>query len=203
MKRTVVTMAMSGYVKTCVTVSVCALWILGVPGCSEQATQPEQEEIFFDQPFPVRFHSGEWSFFIGIAGVLGEPAIAYMKLYAKRANGVEKIMRPSDMNKLTGIEIKTKDEAVAFLRVFSRENLYPIFDEPRAIERAPDECEVLPIEDGFVVKRKLLLSSLVMDKGHPVVVFEEKVSFNGKYALLATNLVEYVPYEQYPFPIIL
>ncbi|MDD2600844.1 MAG: hypothetical protein PHO37_16750 [Kiritimatiellae bacterium] len=172
-------------------------------GCSKQKINNTQEEILFDQPVPVRFGTGRWTLFIGFQGVVGEPIVVYMKLFAKNERTTEKIKKPEDMNKLTGLSIRNSDEAISFLRLFTSHTSYVMFDEPRAIEQHPDAVRVVQQDNGFVVTRELLMASSEEPHGYPVLEFQEKVTFDGKYELLSKKSVTFVPFEKYPFPIIL
>jgi len=175
-----------------------------IVGCfNHDNNEGASSKVLFEQPMPVGFETSGWSFFLGYDEIVGEPTIIYMKLYAKKGKFVEKISRPCDMNKLDGIVIKTSDEAVLFLRLFTTTNLYSIFDEPRAIEQQPESIKVIRQENGFEVVRKLIMALPEKPHGYPVFEFHEEVTFDGKYRFISKKHLAYLPFDTFPFPIIL
>jgi hypothetical protein len=175
-----------------------------VLGCSNQDNSKEMHnKILFEQPVSVNFETSKWSFFLGYEEMAKEPIIIYMKLYAKKGRLIEKILKPCDINKLDGIKIENSDEAIWFLRLFTNENFFPIFDEPRAIELQPESIKIVNQENGFLVIRKLIMALPEKPKGYPVFEFHEEITFDGKYRFVSKKLLDYVPFDKYPFPIIL
>lgn len=183
--------------------TLVAVTVLSFAGCSRQEAGIDANRVMFFQPVPVEFETGEWSFFVGADDVVGEPVVSFMRLYASNGVIVEKIAKPDDMNKLRGLSVRSKNEAVSFLRLFTRDSCYAMFDEPCAIEQSPDLVTVISEADGFLVSRNLLMSSLDRQHGYPVYEFREKVMFDGKYVFLSKKLLRHVPYERHPFPVIM
>jgi len=172
-------------------------------GCSDKNNDEAGcGKILFEQPMPVGFETADWSFFMGSYEIVGEPMILYMKLFAKKREKIVKLLTPCDMNKLTGVAIKNCDEAILFLRLFTNDKYYFIFDEPHAIEQQPESVIIIHQDNGFLVTRKLTVASPQKPHGYPVFEFQEKVTFDGKYKLISKKMLNYVPFDKYPFPVI-
>lgn len=189
--------------KYCGLTILVAMALLVSGGCSKPRPGVVTNGIMFYQPVPVKFETGKWTFFVGTEDEVGYPIIVYLKFYVHDGKSVQRIAKPEDMNKINGLSIKTQDEAISYLRLFTRDSMFVMFDEPYAIEQSPDSASVVSDEDGFVVTRRLTLTALDNPHGYPVFEFREKVTSDGKYTCLSKKLVEHVPYEKYPFPIIL
>jgi hypothetical protein len=175
--------------------------------------------VLEDRPVLLSQLADGWRLFKGYevnadGPVVGAPAEAFLKLIALRQGRARVIRTPSDLEGL--VTIKTTDDALAFVRLFTAYDSFYLFDGDGFMEVVPTDNgdlgfgelprpvflrlglylpRVRRVTDGFIVDR-CLACDMGGAKG-AIYAVEERVSFKGRYAagrkLLATDVEIFLP----------
>jgi hypothetical protein len=173
---------------------ICSLFVLA--GCTglkphRLTTQDVYERrALVDAPF----HLGQWRLLLGMEmnGIVGDPIEAFTHMYAERDGCFMRIDRPADFERLSGICIRTPDEALALVRIFTDNQTYLYFSRPRAVEYPEGNATVRSVPDGYFVSRNLLYLKRA-HRGFHVRQVQEFVSPNGAYSRRRGSLIAILP----------
>src|SRR5439155_26845333 len=88
------------------------------------------------------FELGGWRLLLGTEGTIGDPVEAFTHLYAEKGGSFLRIDDPTDLNRVSGIRVRTPSEALALVRLFTSMDTYHYFRRPCAIEYPPDSAVV-------------------------------------------------------------
>jgi hypothetical protein len=179
-----------------------ALGSICVMGCASNRSTESPDDIWTYEVIQVAFETNGWRLFFGARGEVGEPIEAFLHLYAQRDGDIVVIDGPQDMTKLKGLSVRSKVAALSYVRLFTQAETFMLFSFPNAIERNEDAAEVTAQDGAFLVVRRLVFAEEVEGKGHPLVAVKERVTFDGKYTLVAKDVVDYLSSEAADFPVL-
>lgn len=168
-------------------------------GCSDDLPSNETTAIWSYKDVRVDFETGGWQFFWGVKGEVGEPIESFLHLYAKRGGDCVRISAPEGMNRLDGLVVRSANGALSYVRLFTEPTTFMAFDSPGGIEIEGGETIQ---HDGFNIVRVLVLAKKVDGKGHPVIRTKERVSTDGKYTLVAREVLKYVSSKEAGLPVL-
>lgn len=141
----------------------------------------------------VKFNTGGWKLNMGFPedGKVGWPIVAYSGLYAQKGEETLAISSPYDMKKLRGLRITSEEAALAFVRLFTREDedIYIVFSSPRAVERDSKYTTVVREGGSYTVKRRLIYVAEEASGYYPLYEVEEKITSDGGYSIKRNRLV--------------
>ena len=166
-----------------------------------QAENMVTEDIVPYQDVQVTFYSGGWRFFLGTKGEIGFPSVSFTKFYARKDKKLVKISSPYDFNKLDRIEIKSENEALGFVRIFTGRDIFSVFEIPKAIEVDASNARVTRANNYFIIKRKLVYLDSKNTKGYKLDEVIEKVYFDGKYELESRKSVGIISEKEANIPV--
>lgn len=182
-------------------IACLAIGIALIVGCSTKPASKDSAAVWSYKVARVDFPTGGWELFWGAEGEVGAPIESFVHLYAKRGRDVVRISAPEDLNRLDGLVVRSADDALSYVRLFTAPDTFASFDSPGGIER--EMQEVKPVQhNGFNVVRVLVLAKRVDGKGHPVIRTEESVSRDGKYALVTQKVLRYVSSNEAGLPVL-
>ena len=198
------------FMKTTIIILLCA-GAFAFNGCATKHAAEESVAtipwIWECKSFTTNFDTGKWTFVIGTNESLGFPVEAFINLYAKNENGYVLIKEPADMNQLSGIKINNAEDALNFVRMFTRpdnhdlRDSYYLFDVPNAKEINHETTTVVRDKNTFIVTRTLVYDESFYDSGYfcPVAIVKESVTVNGKYTLLSKKIMDPMPWRETGF----
>lgn len=182
--------------------AVClAIGIALIIGCSTKPASKDAAAVWCHKTARVDFGAGGWEFFWGAEGEVGLPIQSFLHLYARRGRELVRISAPEDMNRLDGLVVRSADDALSYVRLFTEPTTFMSFESPGGIEREMEQVKTIQ-HNGFNVVRVLVLANQVDGKGHPVVRTEEGVSLDGKYTLVKKTVLRYVPSREAGLPVL-
>jgi hypothetical protein len=158
--------------------------------------------ILQDQKISVSFDTRGYTFYRGGQGILGDPVEAYLRLVGVK--GEEKVLLPQVSDLQGRVRLRTPEQALEFLRLFSAINTHYLFPdysylEPQEDGEEPSPGEYAPAyaahanlarpvarqQDGdFIVERNLL------DRQNRLLRSRELVDPDGHYAMENTQIID-------------
>lgn len=193
--------------------------------CVQTHDTDKLADVFLMNVYPLPFITSDWTTFSGVEGaVIGYPIEAYLKCYIRGRGITIRVTCPSDFSGLGAVYIKSENEALSFVQFFNRGDTFFMFNEPRAIELslAPIEAEEIPsrpgslsrilynklgIElpsvyresDGFICRRYVVEAKMT-EKGYPLQKRVERVTVDGDYQLLSSQMIATIPGDAIHIP---
>jgi hypothetical protein len=162
------------------------------------------EQIWFleDKAIRVSFDTKGYAFYKGGRGILGTPVEAYLRLIAVK--GGEKMEIPSVSDLKGRVVIRSPEEALEFVRLFTSIETHYLFPdipyvEPAVAEHVPclgeyteEYKERMNLEparsrregNDFVIERNLV------DRGGKLFRVTERVGRDGNYSFMKTVLID-------------
>jgi hypothetical protein len=158
--------------------------------------------ILESEPIQVSFDTKGYMFYKGGRGILGSPIESYLRLVAVKGEDKIEILIVSDLKER--VVIKSPDEALEFVRLFTSIETHFLFKdihsiEPRVADDAPgigeytEEYErrmgLEPVRssvegDSFVIERNLV------DNERKLFRAIERVGQDGAYSLETTRTID-------------
>jgi len=157
--------------------------------------------ILGDQVIRVSFDTKGYTFYKGGKGIPGEPMEKYSQLVAVK--GDDKVLIPTIPDLKGRVAIKSAEEALDFVRLFTAPETHYLFHDSRYIEPTAEEqrdmnLALKPVtyketNGSFAIERNLV------SRDGKLVRATERVTAEGDYSLEATEVVD--EHSPIPYPL--